>query len=546
MSRSMRVARRRGRSFAHLATRLIHTPLLMHPDKLEIIMAVFGLQPHSPGGPSVFFDDDDDEDGYELEGGHDTEPDSPVTPDVLVIPVHGSLVKRSSWMDADSGLCSYASIERQMRAAMDDPSCTGVVLDIDSGGGEAAGMFDLSDVIYSMRGQKPIVSIANDAAFSAAYCLGSCADKMLVTSVGGVGSIGCWMLHCDQSKFDEKIGVKYTYIYAGSKKVDGNPHESMSDTARAEWQQQCDRVRSMFVQTVAKNRGVPAEELLATEAGCFPASESIPMLADGVGTLQDAVNLCREMAGGTASRSMPIVASRKSARVKANAAKPIDVELERRTIAEMFSTFRSPNSAGWVDYEFQGGQILALRKFGTAALAPSGDVATQAKVSGVLAPYGSLSCDLGGFKEIFEPGCFSEALKTGDERVLYNHNIDNVLGRKSAGTARFWDEPDGLHYEADLPDTQAARDLRASMERGDIRESSAAFYILSHRWETRSGWRTRIIEKAKLVEGSPHSFAAYDSTTAKSDPVQPGAAVDSPADYELELIRARHELLMLA
>jgi HK97 family phage prohead protease len=207
---------------------------------------------------------------------------------------------------------------------------------------------------------------------------------------------------------------------------------------------------------------------------------------------------------------------------------------------------------GWADRAIVSAagkmEILAVRRFGSAVLnlAPAEGVSSvKAQVSGVLAPYNAASSDLGGFQEVYQPGCFNKWLAQDDPRVLFNHNIDCVLGRKSAGTARFWEEPDGLHFEADLPDTQAARDLRVSLARRDIKESSAAFYILDHAWENRSGVRTRVVKEARLVEGSPHSFAAYPNSTA-----QPGGeespAQDSTADHELECYGARLQLLRIA
>jgi len=190
----------------------------------------------------------------------------------------------------------------------------------------------------------------------------------------------------------------------------------------------------------------------------------------------------------------------------------------------------------------KGASILALRRGACVLnLAPDaeGGVAI-ARVKGLLAPYNSPSGDLGGFVEIYQPGCFAEFLKTDDPRVLYNHNIDSILGRKSAGTARFWEEPDGLHYDADLPDTQAGRDVRVLLERGDIKESSAAFYIYQYRWEQRGEVRTRVVEKARLVEGSPHTFAAYGSATA-----EPGE-VPANAENELEQLELKSRFLSVA
>lgn len=203
---------------------------------------------------------------------------------------------------------------------------------------------------------------------------------------------------------------------------------------------------------------------------------------------------------------------------------------------------RLQSNARHIDLRGKDGKILALRRFGSSRLnlAPPADgSSTQARVIGLLAPYQSPSGDLGGFEEVYQAGCFTKWLATDDPRVLFNHNIDHVLGRKSAGTARFWEEADGLHFEADLPDTQVARDLRVSLERGDIKEASAAFYIYDYAWESRSGVRTRVIKEARLVEGSPHSFAAYGDSTAKPEEVPQANA----ASHELEHLGARLQLL---
>jgi HK97 family phage prohead protease len=193
---------------------------------------------------------------------------------------------------------------------------------------------------------------------------------------------------------------------------------------------------------------------------------------------------------------------------------------------------------------FMSGSVFCLRRVAgtTFNLAPASDgSAAVARVSGIVAPYGSASGDLGGFQEIYQNGCFDKWLGGDDPRVLAFHNPEHVLGRKSAGTARFWSDAKGLHYEADLPDTQVARDLRISMERGDVRESSAAFYITDYAWENRGGVRTRVIKEARLVEASPYSFPAYTESTATSK-----EAPQAAADHELEYIGARLGLLKYA
>ena len=59
-----------------------------------------------------------------------------------MVSVIGTLVSRSGYLDASSGLLSYGDIGDAIAAAMDDPSIRGVVLDVDSPGGEVGGLFD--------------------------------------------------------------------------------------------------------------------------------------------------------------------------------------------------------------------------------------------------------------------------------------------------------------------------------------------------------------------------------------------------------------------
>jgi ClpP class serine protease len=128
-----------------------------------------------------------------------------------------------------------------LRAMLADDSINKIVLDIDSPGGSSYGVAELFNEIYGARGQKPIVAIANSLAASAAYWIGSAADRFLVTPGGLVGSIGVYSVHQDISKMAEKAGVKTTFISAGKHKVEGTSsspsatrrvHESRSVSTR--------------------------------------------------------------------------------------------------------------------------------------------------------------------------------------------------------------------------------------------------------------------------------------------------------------------------
>lgn len=277
-----------SRFYSHLAARVFGEPLLIRRRKLGVILGVIGprigLQ---PGKQKVFFDDEEEDD----ENAPSTDKPYVVTDDgIAVINISGALVRKSSWISAYSGLRSYVGIEQQFLTAVADPAVAGILLDIDSPGGEAGGCFDLVDQMYAQRGKKPIYAIADDAMYSGAYAIGSVADKLFCTRTGGVGSVGVIYLHIDQSGADTQEGLKYTAIFSGDRKNDFSPHEPLSETAYQIEKAECDRIYDMFVQTVARNRGMSSAAVRGTEAGLFYGPNAVASgLADEVGTYADAM-----------------------------------------------------------------------------------------------------------------------------------------------------------------------------------------------------------------------------------------------------------------
>lgn len=262
----------------HLAARLYGVPLAIHRPKLDVILAVLG--------PRIGLADLAAPSGF-------TPPVRPAatqTPKVAVIPIHGTLVRRTVGLEAESGLTSYAGLTAQFDAALASPDVAAILLDVDSPGGESGGVFDLADRIRAATQVKPVWAVANDMAFSAAYALASAASKVFVSRTGGVGSIGVIAMHVDQSEKDAQDGVRYTAVFAGDRKNDLNPHEPISSEAHAFLKGEVNRVYGLFVETVARNRGIEASAVRDTEAGLFFGQAAVAIgLADAIGTFDDAL-----------------------------------------------------------------------------------------------------------------------------------------------------------------------------------------------------------------------------------------------------------------
>ena len=262
----------------HLAARLFGVPLAIHRPKLDVILSVLGAR--------IGLADLAAPVGYTPAA----RAPGPPSGKVAVIPIHGTLVRRTSGIEAESGLASYTGIAAQLDAALASPEIAAILLDIDSPGGESGGVFDLADRIRAASEVKPVWAVANDMAFSAAYALASAATRVFVARTGGVGSIGVIAMHVDQSVKDAQDGVRYTAVFAGERKNDLNPHEPISNEAHAVLKAEVDRIYDLFVETVARHRGLDADAVRATEAGLFFGPDAVATgLADAVGSLDDAL-----------------------------------------------------------------------------------------------------------------------------------------------------------------------------------------------------------------------------------------------------------------
>lgn len=141
------------------------------------------------------------------------------------------------------------------------------------------------------------------------------------------------------------------------------------------------------------------------------------------------------------------------------------------------------------------------------------------RLVGYAAVYDQRSLPLyGSIYEVIRRGAFARALRGDDDVCAFiGHDERRVLGRLRAKTLRLSDDSKGLKFEIDLPDTQEARDLAVSVERGDISQASIGFRVLKQRWQEEVDPNGKMIEIRELLEVelfdiSPVAFAQYPQT----------------------------------
>lgn len=173
------------------------------------------------------------------------------------------------------------------------------------------------------------------------------------------------------------------------------------------------------------------------------------------------------------------------------------------------------------------------------------------KIVGHAAVFNQRSEDLGGFREQIAPGAFADAIKQDDIRALFNHNPDHVLGRNKAGTLALREDDTGLFIEITPPDTQLARDLVISMERGDITQMSFGFRVRAngYNWaEDADGTVVRTLTAVRLFDVSPVTYPAYPQTDVAVRSLEQWRGASPKADdagipSSLDLLLRRQKLI---
>ena len=283
---------------ARIAARAFNTPLLVEPTKAMAFLS--GLGPRILGRRVEMADGSEEVDGgaaaLPARAGvvanmladsvrqHGVAP-YPVVDGIAVIEIAGVLIHRGAWIGNASGQTSCEGLAAQLEAAAHDPEVRGVALEIDSFGGEVAGIFDLADRIRALSRDKPVWAFVAEHAFSAGYALASQASRILLPRTGAVGSIGVVVLHADLSGQLDRDGVQVTLIHSGRHKVDGNPYETLPVEVRDDIQREIDVLRFLFAETVAAGRGgrLSQQAAMATEAATYLGTEAVAAgLADEV------------------------------------------------------------------------------------------------------------------------------------------------------------------------------------------------------------------------------------------------------------------------
>lgn len=220
-----------------------------------------------------------------------------------VIPIIGPLVRRGGILADMFGLASYSGIRNALAQAASDRSVSRVVLLVDSPGGTALGCEEVADDVARVARIKPVTAFVDGLCASAAYWIASQAQSLVSTASGEIGSIGVFVLHADESRLMDEIGVTPTFIVskASPRKVDGNSLQPLKAEAKARFQADVDAIAGKFVGAVARGRRISAATVKADfgqGATLFAGPAKSAGMVDGIGRLEEVLRVAPQ--GGAA------------------------------------------------------------------------------------------------------------------------------------------------------------------------------------------------------------------------------------------------------
>ena len=204
---------------------------------------------------------------------------------VGVIHISGIISRHADMLASFLGMGSAAieNIAKDFQSLLDDEEIKSIILDFDTPGGAITGVNELAEIIYKARGIKPIKAYVTGMACSAGYFLASACDEIIIDEMGQVGSIGVMRV---VSKSNEK-----SVIFKSSQSPMKNV-EAESEIGKAEYQAKVDYLASIFIDKVAKYRGITADEVITrgNKGGVLVGAVAVTAgLADRLGSMDQLI-----------------------------------------------------------------------------------------------------------------------------------------------------------------------------------------------------------------------------------------------------------------
>lgn len=218
-----------------------------------------------------------------------------IAPKIVVLPVKGEISFDRQDGFFSTGFSADDAIQ-ELDSLNEDSSVKGIILEIDSPGGNVVASKQLADKVKSL--DKPVVALVKESAASGAYWIASSSDWIVADEMSIVGSVGVIGSYLQFSKLMEKYGVEYERLVAGSVKDLGSPYKELTKEEKELLESKLAEIQKYFLQDVASSRKLSPKNIDKISDGSFYLGiEAKDLgLVDEFGNIDIAFNATKKLA----------------------------------------------------------------------------------------------------------------------------------------------------------------------------------------------------------------------------------------------------------
>lgn len=279
------------KNFAHIVSRINSTPWLMTEDGINRVLGI--LERHMM---------DDEEEIARHIGLLELDEREPQGPQIIngvgIIGLEGPIFPKANMMTELSGATSLETFRNDFRTLLGDPSVHSILLNVDSPGGVSDLVMETAREVREANAIKPVISVANTMAASAAFWIASQASEFYITDSGLTGSLGAYTVHIDDTEQLKNRGIIKTVIKAGKSKAAGE--EALNEDTRANLQESINYLYEDFVNEVAQGRNLDSDYVRDNfgDGGVVNPREALRVgMVDGIKTFDSLVGEMTENGG---------------------------------------------------------------------------------------------------------------------------------------------------------------------------------------------------------------------------------------------------------
>ena len=219
---------------------------------------------------------------------------------VALIELSGTISYSESPLAIFSGeTLTPSKVEDLIKRVEADPSAKAVVLVINSPGGSAAASEEIYNMIKHLSEERVVVAYIAEYGASGGYYISLPSDKIVASPNAFTGSVGAVSIIINYAELMEKLGIKAETFKSGRLKDIGSPWRDMTEEEKRIMQSIIDSIAKTFEERVREQRGDKIKDWNSIlTARPYLGTEALELgLVDEVGSLSDAINLARELAG---------------------------------------------------------------------------------------------------------------------------------------------------------------------------------------------------------------------------------------------------------